>query len=277
MSDAETREMHAPVLENPRVRAGWRVHLSHLSVGVALALVAACTSSNSNPVPGDAAGQLMDAAAHLDGTVTFRLTMHTDVPATTASASASPKVSTSPATPSTINLSGVWDTATHTARMDGSINGVATTVLSADGVEYVSLTPGAVTASGKKWLKVDNSNATFGAFYDPMLVSQLLRAYHAVTLTAPHHLTGTIVTSEADRHIADPNLIASLSGYPATLGFDITTDGAGAPTSVILRLAGDPKAASGTVQLGDFGTRPATVVIPTANEIVQAPPAGSTG
>jgi hypothetical protein len=155
--------------------------------------------------------------------------------------------------------------------MDGTVNAVRTTILSASGVEYVSLTADVAGRSGKKWLKADDSDATFGDFCNPQLVAQLLRAYHAVHMVATGHLSGTIETAEADHTIADPNLVASLAGYPATIGFDLWTDGSGTPVRVLFTLRGTGAITTGTAQLDAFGTAPAQVSVPTIAEVVQAP------
>lgn len=158
--------------------------------------------------------------------------------------------------------------------MQGTLNGTASTILAADGVEYISLVPGSGAPAGKSWLKVDGGDGTFGAFSDPHLVAQLLRAYHGVRLGPAGHVQGTILTAEADQHIADPNLIASLAGYPDTIAFDVATDATGAPTRIGFQLAGDAAKTSGSVQLLDFGSAPPAVQVPTADQVVEAPAHG---
>ncbi|HXR73728.1 hypothetical protein [Actinocrinis sp.] len=232
-----------------------------------------CSSSPPATAGESATTQLQQAAGSLDATKTFKLTVDTHVPnGPGAVQTSSPQPGPSPA-PSTesIKMSGTWDAATGLARMDGTLNSVKTTILSASGVEYVSLVPGTAQSAGKKWLKVDDANATFGDFCNPQLVAQLLRAYHEVRLVASGHLSGTIETAEADQHIADPNLVASLAGLPPTLRFDVWTDGSGTPTKIEFALAGAGAVTTGDVRLDSFGTAPAQVSVPTINEVEQAP------
>jgi hypothetical protein len=233
-----------------------------------------CSSSPPATAGESATTQLQQAAGGLDGIKTFKLTVDTHVPKAGAAAAqnSSPQPGPSPApVTESIKMSGTWDAATGLARMDGTLNSVRTTILSASGVEYVSLVPGAAQAPGKKWLKVDDANATFGDFCNPHLVAQLLRAYHEVRLIASGHLSGTIDTAEADQHIADPNLVASLAGLPSTLKFDVWTEGSGLPTKIEFSLAGAGAVTSGDVRLDSFGTAPAQVSVPTINEVEQAP------
>lgn len=232
-----------------------------------------CSSSPPATAGESATTQLEQAAGNLDAARTFKLTLDTHVPkGTGAAANAGAQAGPSPA-PSTesVKMSGIWDTATGLARMEGTLNAVKTTILSASGVEYVSLAPGTAQSPGKKWLKVDDSDATFGDFCNPQLVAQLLRAYHEVHLVASGHLAGTIETAEADQHIADPNLVASLSGLPSTLRFDVWTDGSGVPTRIAFTLAGTGAVTTGDVSLDSFGTAAAQVSVPTINEVEQAP------
>ncbi|HEU5355627.1 MAG TPA: hypothetical protein VFU65_14245 [Actinocrinis sp.] len=232
-----------------------------------------CSSTPPATAGESATTQLEQAAGNLDGIKTFKLTVDTHVPKGGGAAQTSspqPGPSAAPSTES-IKMSGIWDTATGLARMEGTLNSVKTTILSASGVEYVSLVPGAVQSPGKKWLKVDDSDATFGDFCNPQLVSQLLRAYHEVRLISSGHLSGTIETAEADQHIADPNLVASLAGLPSTLRFDVWTEGSGAPTKIQFTLAGGGPVTTGNVSLDSFGTAPAQVSVPTINEVEQAP------
>jgi hypothetical protein len=226
----------------------------------------------SSPPPSDAAGLLADAAGHLDAATTFGLTMDTAVPP--AQPTATPGAAAGPLASYTVDLTGMWNATSHDGTMKGKLNGVASTVLAADGVEYISLAPGSGAPAGKTWLKVDGGDGTFGAFSDPHLVAQLLRAYHGVRLVAAHHVTGTILTSEADQHIADPNLVASLAGYPDTIGFDIATDAAGVPTRIAFQLGLEPARTSGSVVLHDFGAAAPEVQVPTAAQVVEAPAHG---
>lgn len=168
-------------------------------------------------------------------------------------------------------MSGVWDADTRLARMDGTLNAVKTTILSASGVEYVSLTSDVAAASGRKWLKSDDSDATFGDFCQPGLVAQLLRAYHDVHVVAAGHLAGTVDTAQADEHIADPTMLAWLAGLPDELRFDVWTDGSGTPSAVQFTLAGSGPVTTGTARLDSFGVAPAQVTVPTISEVVQAP------
>ena len=231
-----------------------------------------CTSPPSATARENAPTQLQQAAEGLDGATTFRLTVDTLIPKTAATQTAEPQPgpSAQPAV-ETVKMSGVWDVGTGLARMDGTVNTVRTTILSASGVEYVSLTADVAGSSGKKWLKADDSDATFGDFCNPRLVSQLLRAYHEVHVVAAGHLSGTIETADADKTIADPDLVASLAGYPATIGFDLWTDGSGAPQRILFTLHGAGAVTTGTAQLDAFGTTPAQVTVPTIGEVVQAP------
>jgi hypothetical protein len=241
---------------------------------------AGCNPQASTPA--GAGTQLQKAATRLDGETTFRLTLNTQVPPPSSPSPGptdeptapvagppAPAPDPAPGTLTTVKMSGVWDTATGLSRMDGTLNAVATTVLTANGVQYVSLTPDVAKASGKKWLKNDNGDATFGDFADPHVVAQLLRAHHEVHAVAPDHLAGTVLTSEADGQIADPNLIASLSQYPSTLRFDVWTDGSGAPTEILFTLAGGGPVTTGTAKLDAFGTAAAQVSIPTIGEVVE--------
>ncbi len=232
-----------------------------------------CSSSPPATAGESAATQLEQAAGNLDAAKTFNLTVDTRVPKITgAAATSSPLPGPSPApSTETIKMSGTWDVGTGLARMQGTVNSVTTTILSASGVEYVSLVPGTAQSPGKKWLKVDDSDATFGDFCNPQLVAQLLRAYHEVHLVSSGHLAGTIESAEADQHIADPNLVASLSGLPSTLRFDVWTDGSGTPAKVEFTLAGAGAVTTGSVRLDSFGTAPAQVSVPTINEVEQAP------
>lgn len=230
-----------------------------------------CTTHRQPAGPAPNAGDLLnEAAGRLDGQTTFRLTLDTRVPPPSTS-SAAPTAAPAPGTQNTIKMAGVWDTATGLARMDGTLNAVATTILSANGVEYVSLTAAMAKSSGKKWLKSDNGDATFGDFDDPHVVAQLLRAYHEVHAVDPHHLAGTLLTSEADQHIADPNLVSTLNQYPASIGFQVWTDGSGAPTEVLFTLAGAGSVTTGTAKLDSFGTAPPDVSIPTIDQVAEAP------
>jgi hypothetical protein len=252
-----------------------RWSVAALATTVAAGALGGCTSRGhpSAASTESAPTQLQQAAAGLDGANTFRLTVDTLIPKTAAA----PRTADPPAGPSappateSVKMSGVWDVATGLARMDGTVDSVRTTILSASGVEYVSLTPDVAGRSGKKWLKADNSDATFGDFSNPRIVSQLLRAYHEVRVVAPGHLTGTIETSEADRTIADPNLIASFSGLPGTLGFDLWTDTSGNPTRVSFSLRGAGAVTTGTASLDAFGTAAPQVAVPTIADVVQAP------
>ncbi len=188
----------------------------HLAATAGAFGLGGCSSSPPATAGESATTQLQQAAGSLDATKTFKLTVDTHVPnGPGAVQTSSPQPGPSPA-PSTesIKMSGTWDAATGLARMDGTLNSVKTTILSASGVEYVSLIPGTAQSAGKKWLKVDDANATFGDFCNPQLVAQLLRAYHEVRLVASGHLSGTIETAEADQHIADPSLVASLARLP---------------------------------------------------------------
>jgi hypothetical protein len=206
--------------------------------------------------------QLQQATGKLDGAGTFRLTVDTLIPSTAAAQTAAPLPGPSaPPAVESVKMSGVWDIGTGLARMDGTVNAVRTTILSASGVEYVSLTADVAGRSGKKWLKADDSDATFGDFCNPRLVAQLLRADHEVHVVAAGHLSGTIDTAEADRTIADPNLVASLAGYPAVIGFDLWTDGSGAPERIRFTLEGAGAIMTGTAQVN----------VPTIAEVVQAP------
>jgi hypothetical protein len=257
------------------------VHPVRAALALALAATAlgGCTDSHSHPA---AAGQspatrLTQAAGALDAENTFRLTMDALIPqggptATAPPASAAPRPgpSVAPRTEA-VKMSGVWDVGTGLARMDGTIDAVKTTILSAAGVEYVSLTSDVVAASGRKWLKSDDANATFGDFCQPQLVAQLLRAYHEVHVITADHLAGTVETAEADAHIADPVLIASLAGLPDKLRFDVWTDGSGAPTAVQFTFTGSGAVTTGTARLDSFGVAPAQVSVPTINQVVQAP------
>lgn len=241
--------------------------------------LAGCAAAHTvPPPPSDAAGLLADAAGHLDTATTFRLTLDTSVPAAQPTATPGPTTAPGPGAtskpPYRISLSGMWDVAAHDARMQGTLNGTASTILAADGVEYISLVAGSGAPAGKAWLKVDGGDGTFGAFSDPHLVAQLLRSYHGLKLSAAGHVEGTILTAEADQHIADPNLIASLAGYPDTITFDVATDASGAPTRIAFRLAGDAAKTSGSVQLLDFGAAAPTVQVPTADQVVEAPSHG---
>jgi hypothetical protein len=231
-----------------------------------LCLLGGLSGCGSEPpkLPADPAGLLADVAGHLDTQSTFRLTMDTTVPQTSST-------TVGPKPQFTVTLTGMWSTATHHGSMAGQLNGVASTVLAANGVEYVSLTP---PQGGKTWLKVDGGGL-FGLFDDPRLVSQLLRAYHGVDQAAgARHLSGTIVTAEADTHIADPNLLGALAALPDTVAFDVTADRNGAPTKIVFRLAGDSERTSGTVELRDFGAKAPDFAVPTADQVVEAPRAG---
>jgi hypothetical protein len=233
-----------------------------------------CTSTHTAASTESPSTLLQQVAGALDATTTFRLTLDTRIPkstvAATAPASPKPGPSTAPQTEA-VKMSGVWDVATGLARMDGTINSVKTTILSAAGVEYVSLTPDVAAAEGRKWLKADDSDATFGDFCEPGLVAQLLRADHEVHTVAAGHLAGTVDTTEADQHIADPNLLASLAALPDELRFDVWTDGSGAPSAVQFTLAGTGAVTTGTARLDSFGTAPAQVSVPTIDQVVQAP------
>lgn len=168
----------------------------------------------------------------------------------------------------------MWDATAHDGHMQGTLNGTKSTVLAADGVEYISLVAGSGAPAGKSWLKVDGGDGTFGAFSDPHLVAQLLRAYHVVKFSAAGHIEGSILTAEADQHIADPNLIASLAAYPDTITFDVATDASGAPTHIAFHLGGDSAKTSGSVQLLDFGSAAPAFQVPTSDQIVEAPSHG---
>jgi hypothetical protein len=258
-------------------RSGGTGRLWSVAALAALGLAAAgalggCTSAPSITSTESAATQLQQAAGSLDAANTFRLTVDTLIPKTGTAQTAAPPAgpSAQPAV-STVKMSGVWDVGTGLARMVGTVNTVPTTILSASGVEYVSLTADVAGKSGKKWLKADDSDATFGDFCNPRLVAQLLRAYHEVHMVAAGHLSGTIETAEADRTIADPNLVASLAGYPPSIAFDLWTSGAGDPRRILFTLKGAGAVTTGTAQLDSFGTAPAQVNVPTIAEIVQAP------
>ena len=257
-----------------RSGSGRRWALAAAAALGAVGLLGGCTSHPPATAGESAQTQLQQAAEGLDAATTFRLTVDTKIPKPTAaqSAEAKPGPSAPPAVEA-VKMSGVWDVATGLARMDGTVNAVKTTILSASGVEYISLTPDVARGSGKKWLKADDSDATFGDFHDPKLVAQLLRAYHEVHLVGPGHLAGSIETSEADRHIADPNLVGSLSGYPPTIGFELWTDGSGTPAKVSFTLTGAGAVTTGTASLDSFGTAPAQVTVPTIDEVAQAPAA----
>jgi hypothetical protein len=247
------------------------------TVAAAALLVGAlggCTTTHTAASTVSPSALLQQVAGALDATKTFRLTVDTHIPkgTPTATAAASPQPGPS-ATPQSeaVKMSGVWDVATGLARMDGTVNAVKTTILSAAGVEYVSLTPDVAAAEGRKWLKADDSNATFGDFCEPGLVAQLLRADHEVHTVTAGHLAGTVDTAEADQHIADPNLLASLAAMPGELRFDVWTDGSGAPSAVQFTLAGAGPVITGTARLDSFGTAPAQVSVPTIDQVVQAP------
>jgi hypothetical protein len=232
---------------------------------VALAASALCLAglpgcgSSHKPLPKDPATLLAEAAGHLDDQTTFRLVMDMSVPS-----------SQLPPTPYSVKLSGLWSTIAHTGDMAGTLKGVPSTVLSAQGVEYVSLAKGA-TPSDKPWLKVDD-DGMFGVFDDPHTVSQVLRAYKTIAPGKdPRTLTGTIATAEADTHIADPNLIAALGNWPDTVRFDVAVDQDGEPTSIVFHLQGDSSTTTGTVQLEDFGAKVPTLSVPTADQVEEAP------
>jgi hypothetical protein len=147
---------------------------------------------------------------------------------------------------------------------------VPSTVLSAQGVEYVSLAKGA-TPSNKPWLKVDG-DGMFGVFDDPHTVSQVLRAYTTIKPgTGAGTLTGTIAMAGMDTHIGDPNLLAALGNWPDTVSFDVAVNQDGEPTSVVFHLAGDSSSTTGTVQLRDFGAKVPVLTVPTADQVEEAP------
>jgi hypothetical protein len=220
--------------------------------------VTACSSDGPAP-PSDPAALLAEAAGQLDGESTFRLVVDTSVPS-----------ARKPPTPYPVKLSGLWSTTAATGDMTGTLKGVPSTVLTASGVEYVSLAKGSAPA-GKTWLKVDGGEM-FGVFDDPHAVAQVLRAYRAVaTGTGARTLTGTIATTDADTHIADPNLLAALANWPDTVRFDVAVDKHGVPTSVVFHLDGDPAKTSGTVQLRDFGAAVPALEVPTADQVEEAP------
>ncbi|HLK43995.1 MAG TPA: hypothetical protein VKV34_11685, partial [Thermoleophilia bacterium] len=77
--------------------------------------------------------------------------------------------------------------------------------------------------------------------------------------------------AQADEHIADPALLASLTSLPDELRFDVWTDGSGAPSAVQFTLAGSGPVTTGTARLDSFGTAPAQVTVPTINDVVEAP------
>lgn len=262
------------------IRSGSSRWLSTAAVTAALAIGGCSAHSAPQPAPaplrGDAATQLAGAAGSLDGATTFRLTEDTVVPPARGQSSATPGTPSPGASPgrsAVVKMSGVWDVGTGLARMDGTINSVRTTVLSAAGVEYVSLNPATAAAAGKKWLKADNADATFGDFVAPRLVAQLLRAFHEVRLVSTGHLAGSIDTAEADGRIADPNLVASLSGYPDVIGFELWTNPSGTVSKVLFTFTGPASVTTGSVLLDGFGTAPAQVTVPTIDEVVQAPAA----
>ncbi len=237
-----------------------------------------CTSAHSAASTESPSAQLQQAAGALDAAKTFRLTLDTLIPkqasTATATATATAAATTGPSAPTpaeSVKMSGVWDVGTGLARMDGTINAVKTTILSAAGVEYVSLAADTAAPKGRKWLKVDDSDATFGSFCQPGLVAQLLRAYHDVHLAAAGHLAGTVEIAQADEHIADPALLASLTSLPDELRFDVWTDSSGAPSAVQFTLAGSGPVTTGTARLDSFGTAPAQVTVPTINDVVEAP------
>ena len=250
-----------------------------LAFVLAAAALGGCTNSHSQPAATgqSPAASLEQAAGALDAATTFRLTVDTLIPqgapaATAPATSATPRSGPSaPPRSEAVKMSGVWDVSTGLARMDGTVNAVKTTILSAAGVEYVSLTADVASASGRKWLKADDADATFGDFCQPRLVAQLLRAYHEVHLIVAGHLAGTVETAEADQHVADPVLLASLAGLPDELRFDVWTDGSGAPTAVQFTFAGSGAVTTGTARLDSFGAAPAQVSVPTIDEVVQAP------
>lgn len=259
---------------------------SPLPAALAVALVAGalggCTSKPSATSTESPSTLLQQVAGALDASQTFRLTLDTQVPkadpntpaVNDPTAPASPK--TGPAAPvqtEKVKMTGVWNVASGTSRMDGTLNGVKSTILSAAGVEYVSLTSDMAASTGRKWLKVDDSSATFGDFGQPAVIAQILRAYHDVRAVAPGHLAGTVEMSEADQHIADPNLLGWLTLLPGTLRFDVWTDPSGAPSAVQFSLAGAGSVTTGTARLDSFGTAPVQVSVPTINEVVQAPAA----
>ncbi len=248
---------------------------------LAAALVAGalggCTSTHTAASTESPSTQLAQVAGALDAAKTFRLTVDTLVPkgdpdAVPATAPASPKSGPS-APPQTekVKMTGVWDVTTGLARMDGTLNSVKTTILSAAGVRYVSLTAELAARTGRKWLKVDGADATFGDFTRPSVVAQLLRAYHDVRAAAPGHLTGTVQMAEADQHIADPGLLGWLTSLPETLRFDVWTDGSGAPTAVQFSLVGSGAVTTGTARLDAFGTASPQVSVPTIDQVLQAP------
>lgn len=225
---------------------------------VGLTGVAGCGSSHQ-PLPKDPATLLAEAAGHLDDQTTFRLDMDMSVPS-----------SQKPPTPYQVKLSGLWSTVDHTGDMTGTLKGVPSTVLSAQGVEYVSLTKG-TSGTDKPWLKVDD-DGMFGVFDDPHTVSQVLRAYKTVAPGASSGtVTGTFATADADTHIADPNLIAALQGWPDVVRFDVAVDAAGEPTSIVFHLDGDASTTSGTVELRQFGAKVPTLTVPTADQVEEAP------
>jgi hypothetical protein len=231
-----------------------------------------CTSTHSVASTESPKTLLQQVAGELDAAKTFRLTVDTLVPKSSPTATAAPKPGPSaPPQTEAVKMSGVWDAATGLSRMDGTVNAVKTTILSASGVEYVSLTSDIASASGRQWLKVDDSDATFGEFGRPRLVAQVLRAFHEVHAVSAGHLAGTVVVGEADKTIADPNLLGWLAQLPDELRFDVWTDGSGAPTAIQFTLAGAGAVTTGTARLDSFGTAPAQVNVPTINQVVQAP------
>ncbi|HEV2347770.1 MAG TPA: hypothetical protein VGS97_27015 [Actinocrinis sp.] len=249
-----------------------------LPVAVAAMLAAGvlggCTSTPSTASTESPTTLLQQVASELDAAKTFRLTVDTLVPKSSPTATTAPKPGPStPAQTEAVKMSGVWDVTSGLSRMDGTVNAVKTTILSAAGVEYVSLTSDIAAVEGRKWLKVDDSNATFGEFGQPGLVAQVLRAFHEVHAVSTGHLAGTIVTGEADEHIADPNLLGWLGQLPDELRFDVWTDGSGAPSAIQFTLTGAGTVTTGTARLDSFGTAPVQVNVPTINEVVQAPAA----
>lgn len=261
-----------------RRRPAARSSAAPVPVAVAALLVAGvvggCTSTHSVASTESPQTLVQQVAGELDAAKTFRLTVDTLVPKSSPTATAAPKPGPSaPAQTEAVKMTGVWDVTSGLARMDGTVNAVKTTILSASGVEYVSLTSDVTAATGKKWLKVDDSDATFGDFGDPALIAQVLRAFHEVHAVATGHVAGTIVTSEADQHIADPNLLGWLAQLPDELHFDVWTDGSGAPSAIQFTLTGAGAVTTGTARMDSFGTAPVQVNVPTIYQVVQAPAA----
>ncbi|MCW2917222.1 MAG: hypothetical protein JWN52_5290 [Actinomycetia bacterium] len=212
--------------------------------------------------PHDGPTLLAAAAGNLEGMSSFRLKMNVNSPKEGSRGSYR------------LAMNGVWDARQLAGRMDGTLKGTSTTIVSTGGTEYVSLPAAVKQKTGRAWLG-SRGTRTFAEFPDVHRVAAILRgADQSEPVTAQGGLWKVHVVVDRERakqRTPDPTLRAVLDRLPAKTTAELSVDNAGRPVRVVLVLAGDVRKLNGVVELTDFGVRP-DVQTPTADQVLYTLP-----